>query len=487
MVTKSAYTRSLDCPRYAWLYEYRREEVADAIDAQRTWRMEQGNAVESYARQLFPDGKLIRAFGASGSERTYRHIGQGANCLFQATVMADDLHAMADVLKKSPRNGSWDIYEVKAAGEVKERHLHDVCFQKIAFERAGYMIDRVFIVHINREYARNGEIDPSRLLVTNDVTGAARDLVKDVESGIEKARRLLTLPDVPPIDEFPCSCSPKDCPSLNHCYPDLPPNSVYYVSRLQLAKARALYADGYRTVRDIPDTAKLSARQRLQVTATRQGVPIIDRPAIRAMLGALTYPLYFLDYETFATIVPQFAGYCPNEAMPFQYSLHVLRSATSEPEHYEYLAPAYCDTTPGVVESLQRDIGDGGTIITWNKSFEMGCHTRMARLQPTAAAFLASLNARVFDLKDVFSKQLYVDGQFNGSCSIKDVFPVLVPHLSYKNLAIQEGNSASLEWYRMFDPKVTREERATTEANLQAYCELDTLAMVEIFRCLRAL
>ncbi len=486
MVTKSAYTRTLDCPRYAWLYQHRRDEVVK-VDLQRQWILEQGDVVERHARTLFEGATPVQGFRSRAVRETERHIARGATCLFQASVIADDLHAMADVLKKSPHNASWDIYEVKAAGEVKERHLHDVCFQKIAFERAGYMIDRVFIVNINREYARNGEIDPSRLLVTNDVTGAARDLVKDVESGIEKARRLLTLPDVPPIDEFPCSCSPKDCPSLNHCYPDLPPNSVYFVSRLQLAKARALYAGGYRTIRDIPDTAKLSARQRLQVNAAKQGVPFIDRPAIRAMLGALTYPLYFLDYETFATIVPQFAGYFPNEAMPFQYSLHVLRSPTSELEHHEYLAPAYCDTTPGVVASLQRDIGDGGTVITWNKSFEMGCHSRMARLQPAAAPFLASLNARVFDLKDVFSKQLYVDGRFNGSCSIKDVLPVLVPQLSYKNLAIQEGNSASLGWYRMFDPKVTPEGRATTEKNLRAYCELDTLAMVEIFRYLLAL
>ena len=64
---------------------------------------------------------------------------------------------------------------------------------------------------------------------------------------------------------------------------------------------------------------------------------------------------------------------------------------------------------------------------------------------------------------------------------------MLVPHLSYKNLAIQEGNSASLAWYRMFDPTVTREERATTERNLRAYCELDTRAMVEIYRYLAAL
>jgi hypothetical protein len=39
----------------------------------------------------------------------------------------------------------------------------------------------------------------------------------------------------------------------------------------------------------------------------------------------------------------------------------------------------------------------------------------------------------------------------------------------------------------MFDPKVTSEERVSTERNLRAYCELDTLAMVEIYRYLAAL
>ncbi len=239
------------------------------MDLQRQWILEQGDVVERHARTLFESATPVQGFRFRAVRETERHIARGATCLFQASAIADDLHAMADVLKKSPHNGSWDIYEVKAAGEVKERHLHDVCFQKIAFEGAGYVIDRVFIVNINREYARNGEIDPSGLLVTNDATGAGLDLVTDVEARIEKARRLFELPDVPSIDEFPCECKTKECLTLDHYSPDLPSNSVYYVSRLQLAKARALYAAGHRTMRDIPDTANLSARQRLQVTAAK--------------------------------------------------------------------------------------------------------------------------------------------------------------------------------------------------------------------------
>ena len=57
----------------------------------------------------------------------------------------------------------------------------------------------------------------------------------------------------------------------------------------------------------------MTARQRLQVTAAKQGAPIIDRAGIQAMLGALTYPLYFLDYETFSAIIPPFTGFGTNE------------------------------------------------------------------------------------------------------------------------------------------------------------------------------
>ena len=175
MVTKSAYIRSLDCPRYAWLYQYSREAVADAVDPQRAWRMEQGNVVERYARQLFPDGILLRRFGTRAAKETERQVAQRAPCLFQATVMVDGLHAMADVFKKSPVNGSWDIYEVKSSTGVTDRQLHDVCFQKIAFERSGYTIGRVLIVHIDLAYVGNGDVDPSRLFVTVDVT---RDVTK---------------------------------------------------------------------------------------------------------------------------------------------------------------------------------------------------------------------------------------------------------------------------------------------------------------------
>lgn len=50
---------------------------------------------------------------------------------------------------------------------------------------------------------------------------------------------------------------------------------------------------------------------------------------------------------------------------------------------------------------------------------------------------------RIIDLMEPFKKKQYVHPGFEGSASIKKVLPILIPDLSYKNLAIQEGGTAS--------------------------------------------
>ncbi len=70
-----------------------------------------------------------------------------------------------------------------------------------------------------------------------------------------------------------------------------------------------------------------------------------------------------------------------------------------------------------------------------------------------------------------------------GSYSIKRVLPALVPGISYSDLDIQEGNAAGLIYgslYTDHDPSSILKKRQ----NLLAYCEMDTLGMVEILKVL---
>jgi hypothetical protein len=62
--------------------------------------------------------------------------------------------------------------------------------------------------------------------------------------------------------------------------------------------------------------------------------------------------------------------------------------------------------------------------------------------------------------------------------------PVLSPSLSYEDLEIQEGGTASLKYERWLFGEMEAEEWDKTYWDLLNYCKLDTLAMVEILRVL---
>ena len=128
-----------------------------------------------------------------------------------------------------------------------------------------------------------------------------------------------------------------------------------------------------------------------------------------------------------------------------------------------------------------------GSIVTWNKQFEIGINKKLAAREPHAAAFLEGLNARVVDLMEVFSSQAYVHPGFKGRTSIKYILPVLVPDLSYKILEVQEGGTASQTWNAIVTGDLAPDEAASKRAALLTYCALDTRAMWEICRVLMRL
>ena len=213
----------------------------------------------------------------------------------------------------------------------------------------------------------------------------------------------------------------------------------------------------------------------------------IDTKAIKKELSMLEYPLYFLDYETFAPAIPLFDSYKPYQRVVFQYSLHIKRTPIAKLEHYEYLNREIKDPTNELSESLFNVVGQEGSFISWNKSFEMGCNSEMSTRCEQYADFLNSVNDRMYDLMQCFKKGYYVHKDFKCSASIKRVMPVLVPNLSYKALNIQEGGTASESWLKVADSKINQEEKDKLARDMLDYCQLDTLAMVEIFEVLNKL
>lgn len=488
MLTKSDYThRYLECPMHLWVWKHKQEEMHHhSQNPSLLWRFEEGNMVDVIARELFPHGVMIHGHGGDVQKQTQDQIKAGATTIFQAAAVADRIMAIADIIRFNPETKKWDIFEVKSSSEVKKEHIHDVCFQRMAFRKTGFDIGRVHLVYVNGDYLRAGAIDPQSFLIIKDITEEVDEVEDTVETDITKALAIIDNPK-PKAGEIACTCVPKECMCIGHCYPGLPDHSIFELTRIGGPKAQKLYTSGVRTIVDLPEDYKLTTAQACQVQVARSGTPIVERDKISEALSKLKYPLSFLDYETFACAVPMFDGLHPHQAMAFQYSLHVLPAPGAELEHHEFLARNLGNTIPELAESLRSNLPDNGNVIVWYKGFETARNKEMAALLPAFAPFFESLNERTFDLMEIFSHQHYVHPDFCGSCSIKKVLPVLIPALSHKNLTIHEGMAASLSWYRMFGPEKSAKERDETWGHLIEYCELDTFAMVEIFRHLQNL
>ena len=92
------------------------------------------------------------------------------------------------------------------------------------------------------------------------------------------------------------------------------------------------------------------------------------------------------------------------------------------------------------------------------------------------------MNDRIVDLLPVAQKFFYCPSQ-QGSWSIKRVLPAVVPELRYDQLeGVQNGGAAMAAYLGAIDPATTPKRKAEIEAQLRAYCKLDTYAMVRLFQ-----
>jgi hypothetical protein len=478
-LTKSDYLKFLIHPAYLWMQKHDKDRLPP-FDDQAKAVMEQGNVVESYARKLYPDSVMVETLFKDAVDDTRKFVADDQKVIFQATVLTQRrLFCMADVFIKND-DGSWDLHEVKSATSVKETYLHDLAFQKIAFEESGYQINRCFLVHINNQYVRQGDIDPKKLFRQVNVTLEVENLLPRTHIGIEAALKVVASNERPDDDPIYGNDYYGYRDIFRYIHPDLTQDSIYNLCRLSLVQLKKLNEMRIEKLANIPAEFDLKPAQIAQLTAVKAGKPIINRAKIAKSLAKLSYPLYFFDYETVFPAVPAVDGTKPYQQLPFQYSLHILRKPDGKLEHREFLAEGGQNPAPDLLKQLESEIGATGSIISWNKSFEMGVNVAMADLYPMYKGFLMDVNARMYDLMDVFYYGYYIDAGFKGSASIKNVLPVIAPHLSYGDLAIQEGGMASMLWYQAWQGKMSPEDASKLYVDLRAYCGLDTLAMVEI-------
>jgi len=255
------------------------------------------------------------------------------------------------------------------------------------------------------------------------------------------------------------------------------------------------------------------------------------------------YPLFFLDYEGTRCALPSAPGCRPYGQVAFQWSCHVIDNPGASPRHVEWLDTENENPNLGFLESLRKLLGEQGTIYHW-ADYEVVVTQELANeiRSDASKADLVSwvdrnwgMNSKIkknnvksercLDLV-VISRGHFYDPAMKGSHSIKNVLPVIwknpaiqklfpkyvqdqhgqpveSPYDALPALTLQDSKDNALDLSKLDELDVVKNGpgamlayehvryglaasdqavRKSIRRQLMRYCELDTAAMVMVWK-----
>jgi hypothetical protein len=289
---------------------------------------------------------------------------------------------------------------------------------------------------------------------------------------------------MPEIDIGPHCNVPYDCDFIGFCWQHVPEHSVFSL-RGRGIDPWELYRQGVIKLQDVP-LDSLNLMQRMQVEYHLDKKSHADPAKIREFLKKVSYPVCFLDFETFGSAIPLFDGTRPYQQVPFQYSLHRIDAEGEEPRHFEYLAQAGMDPRMGIAEKLLGEIPFGACVIAYSMGFEKRVLRELGESIPKLRKRLNAVTTGMIDLMEPFKRRDIYHWRMNGSYSLKSVLPVLVPEMTYEGMEISGGKMASEAYFTM-EAVANPAELSRLRKALLEYCEQDTLGLVRLLEKMRAM
>ena len=480
-LSKSTFIRGLQCEKSLYLYKHH-YTLKDPISSSLQTVFDQGSNIGLLAQGIFPNGvdaSPVSHFKMAESvKKTWEYIMQGESIIYEATFLYNDVLCALDILVKD--HEGWKAYEVKSSTKVSETYIKDAAIQYYTITNSGTELIDISIIHINNQYIRDGDVDIDQLFTIESVYDQVIEFLPKISNEVSRLKNVISSHEIPQIEIGPHCSKPYDCDFKGTCWKHIPDYSVFDIARLGKEKKFDLYNQGIITLDQIDlDHTILNPSQVLQVQSEVRGTIQVDKNEIEKFKNDLSYPLYFLDFETFGSAIPKYNGSSPYQQLVFQYSLHIQGSPNLEIIHREYLGNPDEDPRIGFIEQLIKDCGSIGDILVYNIGFERGKLNDLIKVFPQYSNELRDIIYRLKDLMIPFQQKWYYTPEMKGSYSIKHVLPALVPELSYEDLKINNGSTASNTFLSMVNGTFEGDIEETRRQLLD-YCKLDTYAMVRI-------
>jgi len=216
----------------------------------------------------------------------------------------------------------------------------------------------------------------------------------------------------------------------------------------------------------------------------------INMKIINEFLDIIEDGYVSFDFEAYSSIIPpaKTKGYTNYAQIPFSYSLDII-DEWGAIEHRDYIVPYTKDNFDSLFKQLKKDMPTDKPIVVYFKTYEISRLKEFQERFPDDHDLIQNWIDNVIDLYEVFEKGGYYDLKFNNSCSLKNVYPVLVDSKDYELLDINNGEKAMIQYKLIFDGKISlnSDEKDRILNNLIEYNKKDTHAQIEIIDFLKKL
>lgn len=511
-ISKSQFMEFRRHPRLFW--DSRHDPLAlPKEDPMEKALASQSEGVEVMSRQLHPGGVMLDPVGGNHQKAhsiSMDFVNDRAGALFQPTFTADNLMARVDILYKNP-DDSYTLREVKSSSTTSgDKHVVDASFQYNVLTKAGVNVSRVELLLLNRDYVRDGAIDPNQLFVNVDVTDKVIGLQSEIENSLREAREVdrgLTPPPVG-LDDLRIANLSDD--EVLHYRPDLrqensvllmPKTGVGRKKNIALAsKLQSLHngdisavgidnetlnqvaqESGRQKNGDHPEnTNKLKAAFRI---ATATGAIICDSTCIDETIKKIEFPAVFIDFETYLSALPPHDGCRPNDQIPFLVSMIRINSGDEEPVITTVLAsPDAGDPRRQIANAVLDGTKGAKSLVAYNASFEKTIMKNLAKIQDideTGREDMLRLVGLFADIADPFRQGHFYHPKQYGGTGLKRIVGAILEKKPYEGLKIANGATAAAVYLQatVSDDARTRKK---AEKQLKKYCDVDAQCMIDV-------
>jgi hypothetical protein len=477
-ISKSKALSGVQCARRLWLA--RREPPHTPTLAQDALSLRRSTLTDAYLENQ-PDGFRPSGDWAERVAQTMSAIHGETATLQRVCLEAHGIRLYLDQAKRT--DSGWQVVEVRGSGTTKPNHRDSAALTALVFKALHLPIDSIHIAHINTRWSAGSGLPR---FVEVDFTNKALARAETLGPEVDTLHKALS-GDRPVATTGPHCHRPFPCPYMTQCHPPQPEHGIGELYRVKAKVLKQIANQGISQIREIPADIVLpviAARQQQAVSANEV---VVDSELGHA-LQAIQRPTIYIDFEAIQPALPPWPGCKPFGLVPVQVSLHRM-DADGSLSHTHWLADSDVDPRPALAAFLAGQLHDAATLVAYHASFEASVIRQLiAVASPSAAKVLTEANQRFVDLLPVVRNHVY-HPDFRGRFGLKGVVEALLPTLSYAGLKVKRGDEASilLEALILHGMPHEASKRSAVRDALLAYCERDTMVMVQLEALLQEL